>query len=451
MSRYHLKLTPLQQARKLGVRWCLDYPLAEQLFVLDEEKNTLYVQGWLLSLKPVQRIRLVLLQGEQRQYFPLNCERPDVIEAILKQPSDAHPQLRCGFKFTTEVLVEQLRLGVELDGELIELMAIDVTGVFKVLRGAESWLYLDNDTNKSVEQYTGKLLLGKDRLQRWQRYLGDLRRFETQNGIPSRLLIAPSKEMVYPQFYPHQRAAVTPVDQVCQLPEAEQVLVYPELALQQLTERSFRMSDTHWSAPGAKEACMQLALALGVDKAALTKKFQHDLYRVAKRYGDLGKKVFPPMPAEEQILKSFNHRRLVRYDNGLPNFGRVVVTTNRLAVSGGTLLLFGSSSSYSMMDYLSRIFRRVVLVHCAGNLDAELIAQLKPDYLVAQTNARFVVIPPTSESSLRLIMRDKLAKLAVAEQQSLLSKAALMKQKSSETLVNVLHQILEQEVSANVR
>ena len=81
------------------------------------------------------------------------------------------------------------------------------------------------------------------------------------------------------------------------------------------------------------------------------------------------------------------------FDNHLPNIGRVLVFGDAGA-PWGSLLLFGASSAYPMLKYLKRLFRRIVFVHSAGNADAEIVRHERPDYLVLQTTARFMVTPP---------------------------------------------------------
>ena len=82
------------------------------------------------------------------------------------------------------------------------------------------------------------------------------------------------------------------------------------------------------------------------------------------------------------------------FDNDLPNIGRVLVYENANAAWPNSLLLFGASSSYRMLRYLKRLFRRIVFVHSAGNVDPEIVRHERPDYLVMQTTARFMVTPP---------------------------------------------------------
>jgi hypothetical protein len=127
--------------------------------------------------------------------------------------------------------------------------------------------------------------------------------------------------------------------------------------------------------------------------------------------GDLGNKAYPPAAHDEAVLRSFNYRKYVVYDNLLPNFGRTIVMQYPKALSKKHCLIFGSSSVYSMLNYLARIFQTVTLVHSAGNIDPKLIAELKPNFLLCQTNGRFVVRPPSANYCLQTSIREKVSQL----------------------------------------
>lgn len=107
------------------------------------------------------------------------------------------------------------------------------------------------------------------------------------------------------------------------------------------------------------------------------------------------------------MLSNYNYRKNVLFDNNLPNFGRIIVIYNESAQVSSTLLLFGSSSAYSMFHFISRIFQTVVFVHTAGNVDQNLIREVNPDYFCMQTNARFVVKSPTTNESVKKYIAHK--------------------------------------------
>jgi hypothetical protein len=154
-------------------------------------------------------------------------------------------------------------------------------------------------------------------------------------------------------------------------------------------------------------ATLELAVALGLDAPAVAALFAEDKYRDVLVVGDLGNKLFPPRKATEQLLKSFSYRKYVAEDNGLANFGRTVVLKYDAALQPGHLVIFGASSGYSMLDYLCRIFSRITFMHTAGNLDLLELQKLAPDYLVCQTNARYVIRAPVADYSLADVITAK--------------------------------------------
>lgn len=402
------------------LRWALDYPSAEREPRLNAAGRV--VQGWVLlqpALAEAQaRVRIVAeWQPSFELCHPLALERPDVVAKVLEAPAAQHPQRRCGFRFSVPPKLAHFRLWLVLDDErwLLEDVRVDPLDApeegLKVLEGREGWLFLDNDTNGSVDQFTGRMRLTAEGLARWRAYLAGGQRLAERHGIPWALLVAPSKESVMGRrYHPGQAGEEGPMSQVAALPEARAV-VHPVGPLQALDDEAFIPTDTHWTHQGAREAALALAEHLGLKVSRCRKVLAKDRYKRREMGGDLGNKLTPKRTCEVEVLTSFQHGRYKTYDNGLPNFGRLLVTEYDKAVSKGTCLIFGSSSSYSMLNYLCRFFRRVVLVHSAGNLDPALVASVKPDFLVAQTNARFVVQVPSLAQPLDELIRDKLARL----------------------------------------
>lgn len=411
---------PSQRSRLEGapvLQWNLDYPSASHGEKF--EAGGLVVQGWVLFSEPLTERPLVVVRWNNAFELShgLTRNRPDVIQAHLNEPAEQHPQLTCGFRFTVPVH-QRFELLLRLGGQEWLLGEVEVPQVpartsqaLKVIEGREGWLFLDNDTNYSVDQHCGHLMLTHAGLTQWQAYLKGLADIARAGNITARMLVAPAKEAVLgPKYHPLEAGKLGPVDQVLALPEAE-LVVYPVPELVAMGDASFYQTDTHWTHQGAALAAGLLAKRLGLDAAEVDALLLSDRYKERAHKGDLGSKLQPPRSAPAFFLASFNYRSWVVYDNGLPNFGRVLVTHYPQALRDATCLVFGSSSSYSMFNYLCRFFRRLVFVHSAGNLDKALISRIAPDYLVAQTNARFVVRPPETDYDVRKTICDKQAAL----------------------------------------
>ena len=218
------------------------------------------------------------------------------------------------------------------------------------------------------------------------------------------------------QYHPYQAGEGGFLDQVFERLPAEQV-IYPKQELRALGHEAFYKTDTHWTHKGALLAAVVLARRLGAEESALKKWEKTFNFKVKNHVGDLGNKLTPPVAADAPVLASGSYRRFLVYDNGLPNFGRILVFQNKNPLIQGQCLVFGSSSSYSMFQMLQRLFSEVVFVHTAGNLDEAVIAAVNPDYLIAQTNARFMVRAPINKSNVLTVIEEKLAALSEEEQE----------------------------------
>lgn len=423
--------------------WALDYPSPEREACFVAAGRV--VQGWVLFddtfFADSDERDIVLSSARVVAHWdavyelshPLEVARPDVIEKILGGKPSLHPQQRCGFRFSVPLRVKHLELWLVLQDERWLLQDIAITeenslpsaSMLKVLRGSNGWLFLDNDTNGSVDQYCGRLRLTESGIQEWQRYLIGVKAVAAQHRASMAMLVAPSKESVMgPRYHPDREGDSDPIRQLLALPESE-MFVYPVPELGQLGDAAFIQTDTHWTQQGAMTATCSLAAKLGLDAEAVAALFAKDVYRERTVTGDLGNKLEPPRQCKVPILTSFSYAKHRHYDNGLPNFGRLLVLVNEAALVQETCLIFGSSSSYSMFHYLCRVFGRVVFVHSAGSLDAELVDALKPAYLVIQTNARFVVQVPSLRQPLLTTIQEKQARLS-EEEQALVAKRQLL-------------------------
>lgn len=401
-------------------KWSLDYPSPKRDVWLTNAGRV--IQGWvLLKSEFVDARDQVRILAEWQPAFELCHEldiaRPDVVEGVLEEDAAHHPQRLCGFRFTVPPDLPRFRLWLELNGQRWMLQDVQVepqhaeNPVLKVLAGQDGWLFLDNDTNFSVDQFTGSLRLTPEGLEGWELYVQSLQQGHDGLRAPPVLLVAPTKETVMGAYHPLKpatRSCLQPVFDV--LPAGQ--LVFPAVELRDaLGEEAFFKTDTHWTHKGAALAAKLVAERLGLAAADLDRLLSNDRYVERPHAGDLGGKLSPRMTAPAHFLASFSYRKWVVYDNGLPNFGRLLIMNYPQSLSDSTCLVFGSSSSYSMFHFLCRFFRRTIFVHTAGNLDAEVIRAVQPDYLIAQTNARFMIRPPEAAYDLRQTIEQKQASL----------------------------------------
>jgi alginate O-acetyltransferase complex protein AlgJ len=274
-------------------------------------------------------------------------------------------------------------------------------------------------------------------------YLDGFARAADEQNFRHALLIAPVKEMVLSHLYPFKMGKQTPVGQVVKLAAAKHHVVHPVASLQASAERTFRIADTHWTLYGAMLATAEVLATMGIDKERVREIFAGDQYKELEVAGDLGNKFYPRRTSAEKYLTSYGYQKHVIYDNHLPNFGRVMLTANTEALLSCKCLIFGSSSSYSTLPYFSRIFSELVLVHSAGNIDLELLRHEAPQYVIAQTNGRFVIRSPVVGYSLRKAMEEKLSALPDGQRTEVLQKAGQWLEKSADERIRYYHSMLQ--------
>ena len=422
-------MTQFATIRKLAApelhAWALDFPAANASARIGDAG--LYLQGWALGKGDAACSELVVRtrseQGEQDRVIAFNAGRPDVIQRVLGAVPTGHAHLRCGFKAHLDPVPEQFTLGVRVDGQTCWFCDVTLGGTaepqaapratapaHQVIQGSEGWLYLDNDTNRSVDQYTGSLLLDSDALARWASYLDACAGIAAGSGARHAVLVAASKEQVLPEHYPHAKGAQTVHEQVLSLSRPEHKVLDTAALLRARADKEacFIKTDTHWTDRGAMQAALALVDQLGLDAQLARDCWASDVYYTMPFAGDLGSKLQPAQVAKTEFLQAPPATQDAAFDNHLPNIGRVLVLECDAAPWSGTLLLFGASSSYPMLKYLKRVFRRIVFVHSAGNVDSTLVAHEQPAYLVMQTTARFMVTPPNVGFALRHAVADKM-------------------------------------------
>ena len=347
---------------------------------------------------------IVAVNGVTVHTQAFNTKRPDVVERVLHERAENHVQLCCGFiaQIAAEKLTSGFQVGVRADGVDTWLAQVDFTEPMKVLEGSEGWLFLDNDSNHSVDQYIGQRMLGTEELNLWREYLSAVQVLAQRTNMRHALVIAPSKEEVLPHRYPFNRAQTTVLDQVCALakPEWNVVNAAPVLAAYTSPEACFKKTDTHWTDRGAMLAVMAVLERLELDVRKAEALFAKDVYEIRQEVGDLGCKMLPIRSAETEFLKTPMPEQDAVFDNGLPNIGRALVFENGLAIYPWKMVIFGASSSYPMLKYLKRLFRRLVFVHSAAQVDKAVLLHEQPDFLLLQSNGRFLVQPPNLSFSL---------------------------------------------------
>ncbi|MGY8872674.1 MAG: glycosyltransferase family 2 protein [Pseudomonadales bacterium] len=414
-----------RDARKAGIyKWHLDSP-ADDLPPQTNELGWL-IRGWLLAESPELDVKVVVkaVDGWEWQ-LPLTSDRPDVTDELKRPASDS----RCGFSMVLPRRFSSVDIFAIVDSKRILLRRItlgkhpitDEKPRVSVIKGETDYLFLDNDSNGSVDQACGLIQLSNKTFMGWRNFLNEANLLSQQLHFRYAYLWVPGKEIVCADQYPYLPSENYFIDRMlAELPSTEP-LVYPVDQLKGVAS-AYLKTDTHWTHAGALEGLLCTCAQLGLDRNILERVFSEDPYQVRIHTGDLGNKTNPPTTCEASFFSGEGYRPFRVFDNGMPNTGRMIVMENPATLYSATCLIFGASSSYSFLNYAYRIFEKVIFIHNSGSLDPGLLRSLQPQYVISQTNARFVVKHPTANFSHLKSVKDKWKKLSPDLQESVREK-----------------------------
>jgi alginate O-acetyltransferase complex protein AlgJ len=270
----------------------------------------------------------------------------------------------------------------------------------KVLIGKNDWLYLDNDTNRSLDQISGKLLFNEKKLFKWKLILETRYSFLNALGIKYFYLAAPNKECIYPENLPDyvKLSEQRPINQLREYISSSNILpkdfiLYPdqELIAAKSNRLTYPQGDTHWTVYGGYLAYRALANRISqqidlniIDESEIS-------FEETRILGDLGDKV-PSFPKLLDYIA--NHDRHSRYifDNHVRNTGHLTIWENELQ-DLPKAVIFHDSFNTRMLGFWAESFSRLVLVH-QPNLDYKVILDEKPDLVISQQVERFLIRIP---------------------------------------------------------
>ncbi|MGM8851916.1 alginate O-acetyltransferase AlgX-related protein [Salinicola halophyticus] len=314
----------------------------------------------------------------------------DTLGLTAVEPSAPYQEAGWMFEHTFD-LSRGLTLGVRLEGgKAYECLRFSLAPVMEVIEGREGWLFLANDTNASIDQFTGKRLLTDDETHQWHRFSAELAPLQQQRSLL--FLIANSKEKVRPEYYPFEKADITTTEQVSAILQQAEVDYANPVAAMQAVSDSYYQTDTHWSGRGAYLAFVACMRYFGLDDDF------DSLYDFEQRelVGDLGSKIDPPAKSLSTAAV-FQEKSGVacRFSNHLPGTGNITIFENSRPRYTRTLLIFGGSSSNAggFALLFAHIFQRVVVINLPGSYVQEIVDHEAADYVILQTNERYLATP----------------------------------------------------------
>lgn len=358
------------------LRFSIDSPKAMQLH--SQAGVYIKVRGWILGKSGV--IPKIILDNPEKTVITPSVARPDVAAIHSSE------HINCGFEFYVE-LGKSLKIGALTGAESLWIAEISCDS-FGVLKGYDGYLFLDNDTNKSLSQYKGELPIDSDNLEAWGHYFSKIESEEKALYGKSLFLIAPGKEYIFPDKYPVARQGLSTLDQfLCTF--AKDYFVNPIKELSAERNYTYSKVDTHWTHFGAKVAAETVCKRLGVDFFEPA----HS-YSFSKISGDLGSKVLPVQLERIPNLDSPHVDACRIFDNRIGNRGRIHIYHNPAAASPKSCVIFGDSFSTTLAPQLVGTFQRLVHVFSGADIDWRIVEHEKPDFVIAEITTRFLIKAP---------------------------------------------------------
>lgn len=260
------------------------------------------------------------------------------------------------------------------------------------LEGRHGWLFLGNDFNSSVDQFIGKRAIQNEALAGWINYFDTLQHQCQSHKIPYQFVVAPNKESVFPEFYPFERAATTPVTQFLSAVKGEVHFPVDTLRTAAITPASYPQTDSHWTSYGAMLVANEIGRRWGAPEI-----LRHAAeFSPQDRLLDLGNKL-TPMRREQVLEHSRGVAANLTFDNLINNNGRIWIYENSSAPLG-RCLLFGDSFSVRLCEWLPLIFKRLVYLHTV-NPDWSFLSREKPNYFIGQIAERFLIRAPADDKT----------------------------------------------------
>lgn len=268
----------------------------------------------------------------------------------------------------------------------------------KVLIGKDDWLFLQNDTNRIVEQNNGTLVLAPNGVKRWVRLLESRFSMLKARGIGYHFLVAPNKESVYPEHLPKDYTFVEtrPVHQIDEGLMHSFVKIHYPLDLLKLYKDKYQLYpkvNTHWNEIGAYIAYRYLANVISKEYPIRIIDWGDITFEDFETCEDLGSKLNP------QQFSSFT-RGVIKepsaqfiYDNGVINTGRIRISLNK-NTHLPTAAVFHDSFSEGMQSYLAESFSQVHFYHTTC-VDYDEVDRIKPDIVISEVVERFLISIPS--------------------------------------------------------
>jgi alginate O-acetyltransferase complex protein AlgJ len=284
-------------------------------------------------------------------------------------------------------------------------LSIGVFGVSpsdQLIVGESGWFFYGD--RHDVEHYRGLDPLSSQELETWTRVLEDRRDWLAERGIAYLLVLAPDKNLVYPEYMPARlprHSDVHPLDQLSRhlaaTSDLDVVDLLPVLVAAKQKERVYHLTDTHWNDRGAYEAYLAIHARLErmLPELANVEPVQVTRGQHAERGMGLAHlvgltDVYPEIVLDASIIAP---RAIIKPEHA-PTYDTRVRTLQPIAhgVPGDSLpraVMFRDSFANALVPYLAEDFSRILYVW-DRDVDPRVVSVEKPDVVIHEIVGRFL-------------------------------------------------------------
>ncbi|MFG1364565.1 sulfotransferase domain-containing protein [Xanthobacter versatilis] len=314
-------------------------------------------------------------------------------------------------EFLNEKYADELSLIERIDpprATVPELKASD-TLCRQVLFGKRGNLFLKNDSNRVIDQVSGRMRLPFSTSINIAQAHAARRRFGgTIGNFSYHHAVIPMKEVVCRRDLPDgirfEEYGQRPILQYLTVGSTIWRPYYEPAVLEGDEDVSFfPKRDTHWNHDGALRYFTSFLAASAPELLSRIERVPMRRFPTRQR-GDLGGRLQEP-DDEIEIVAPNGLPINFEFDNGISNEGRVRVSRNAAGV--GRAIVFHDSFGDWLLNFAASMFSEVTFLH--GNVfDYEMVLSLRPNYIFCfQTERFFARIPENGVSAFDYIEKNE--------------------------------------------
>jgi hypothetical protein len=267
------------------------------------------------------------------------------------------------------------------------IISINLVKSINIIKGKDDWLFLGNDGNKSELQFKGKELISNNELKLWKKYVNDFSKIQ----IPHILLIPPSKEQVFSQYYPYERASICPIDQLFKIFDDKSFVYYPLNELKS-DMNSYSKTESHWSHNAARHIFYNILDSFKIKHNSFISNISTSL---VSNIGDLGSKCSPVSYSNyNMITPNYDISKFLVFTNHLPTQGSIRKFFNPNSYSDKTIIIFGDSFMSVALPFYIEFFKIVIMVRSNATIISSILDHEKPDFIISEITERFIIRSP---------------------------------------------------------